>query len=98
MTNTAASAPIAAAATGAVQNVGLPNIQNEISGPSVRRRNTRAATLTLSSCANSRTPIAPTLRTLRSKLQPASTDSSPIPPASWSRNRSGCVAAANGAR
>ena len=78
---TAASAPSVAVATGAVQNVGLPTIQKASSGPSVRRRNSRAATPKEISCAASRTPIAPTLRTLTSKLQPASTDSSPMPTA-----------------
>ena len=68
-----------AAATGAVQNVGLPNIQNENSAPSVRLRNSRPAVATDVSWAASRTPIAAMLRTLRSKLQPASTDSSADP-------------------
>ena len=41
---TAASAPSVAVATGAVQNVGLPTVQNASSGPSVRRRKSRVAT------------------------------------------------------
>ena len=52
---TAASAPSVAVATGAVQNVGLPTIQKASSGPSVRRRNSRAATPKEISCAASRT-------------------------------------------
>ena len=85
---TAAWAPSVAAASGAVQNVGLPYIQNDSSGPSVRCLNTRAPTATEVSCAISRTAIAATLRTLTSKLQPASTDSTPMPPASCIRNSS----------
>ena len=85
--NTAASAPSVAVATGAVQNVGLPTVQNASSGPSVRRRNSRVATAKEVSCAVSRIAIALTLRTLTSKLQPASTDSSPMPAPSWSRKR-----------
>ena len=85
---TAASAPSVAVATGAVQNVGLPTVQNASSGPSVRRRNSRVATAKAISCAASSTASAARLRTLMSKLQPASTDSRPIPAPSWSRNSS----------
>src|SRR4051812_32865793 len=88
MTNTAASAPSVATASGAVQKVGLPYIQNAISAPSVRLRNTRAPTATAVSCATSRTAIAATFRTLTSKLQPESTASTPIPPASCIRTSS----------
>ena len=86
--NTAASAPSVAAATGAVQNVGLPSIENAMSGPSVRRRNSRAASATAVSCAASSTANAPTLRSVTSKLQPASTDSTPMPTASCRRTSS----------
>ena len=86
--NTAACAPSVAVAIGSDQNVGLPYMPNATSGPSGERRNSHDAVATENSWAASSTRIAPTLPPLTWKLQPDSTASTPMPPASWARTSS----------